>query len=128
VVAGTPAVDRGPVLVTVEYRIDEADRDAFQECVRLLGRSRRRDGALQWGVMEDAAQAGVHLEYFVVASWLEHLHQHARVTGEERALQDRLRRLHRGDTLPLVRHFIGGGAAAAESGVGGDAAARESKA
>jgi MFS family permease/quinol monooxygenase YgiN len=126
VVAGTPPVDRGPVLVTVEYRIDEADRDAFQECVRLLGRSRRRDGALQWGVMEDTAQPGVHLEYFVVASWLEHLHQHARVTGEERALQDRLRRLHRGDALPLVRHFIGGSSVAAESNVGGGAVAADS--
>ena len=30
-----------------------------------------------------------------------------RVTGEERALQDRLRRLHRGDAPPQVRHFLG---------------------
>ncbi len=30
VVAGTPPLDRGPVLVTVEYRIDDADRDAFR--------------------------------------------------------------------------------------------------
>lgn len=100
--------DRGPVLVTVEYRIDDGDRDAFGECMRQLGRSRRRDGALQWGVMEDVAEPGIFLEYFVTASWLEHLHQHARVTGEERALQDRLRRLHRGEALPLVRHFVGG--------------------
>ncbi len=58
----------------------------------------------------------VYLEYFVVASWLEHLHQHARVTGEERALQDRLRRLHRGDALPMVRHFLGCAAGAAPTG------------
>jgi MFS family permease len=108
VLVDTPSTDRGPVLVTVEYRIDAADRDAFDECVQLLGRSRRRDGAMQWGLMEDVAQPGVYLEYFFLASWHEHLHQHARVTGEERALQDRLRRLHRGDALPQVRHFLAG--------------------
>ncbi|WP_372018137.1 MFS transporter [Pseudoxanthomonas sp. 10H] len=107
VVAAPDAAGRGPVLVTVEYLIDASDRDAFEECVQLLGRSRRRDGAMQWGVMEDAARPGVHLEYFFLASWHDHLRQHAHVTGEERALQDRLHRLHRGEALPQVRHFLG---------------------
>lgn len=100
--------DRGPVLVTVEYHIALADRDAFLERMQVLGRSRRRDGAIQWGVMEDTTQPGAYLEYFLVASWLEHLRQHARVTGEERRLQDTLRRMHAGDAPPQVRHFIGG--------------------
>ncbi|HUD41691.1 MAG TPA: MFS transporter [Dokdonella sp.] len=102
--------ERGPVLVTVEYRIDAADRDTFLHAMRELGRSRRRDGAVQWGVLEDTAQPGTHLEYFLVPSWLEHLRQHARVTGEERRLQETLRALHRGDTAPAVRHFVAGSA------------------
>jgi len=100
--------DRGPVLVTVEYRIALEDRVAFLERMQWLGRSRRRDGAVQWGVMEDTAAPGIYLEYFLVASWLDHLRQHERVTGEERRLQDVLRRLHIGDAPPQVRHFIGG--------------------
>lgn len=100
--------DRGPVLVTVEYTIALEDRVAFLERMQWLGRSRRRDGAVQWGVMEDTAAPGVYLEYFLVASWLEHLRQHERVTGEERRLQDTLRRLHQGAAPPRVRHFIGG--------------------
>lgn len=104
--------DRGPVLITVEYRIALPDRVAFLERMQWLGRSRRRDGAVQWGVMEDAAAPGVYLEYFLVASWLEHLRQHERVTGEERRLQDTLRRLHQGEAPPQVRHFIGGAPAA----------------
>jgi MFS family permease len=107
-VAGAPENDRGPVLVTVEYRIALADRVTFLERMRALGQSRRRDGAVQWGVMEDAQQPGVYLEYFLVASWLEHLRQHQRVTGEEHRLQDMLRRMHEGETPPQVRHFIGG--------------------
>lgn len=100
--------DRGPVLVTVEYRIDAADRVAFHACMRLLGRVRRRDGAVLWGVAEDVASPGVHLEYFVTASWLEHLRQHERITADDRAVQEQLRTLHRGERHPVVRHFVGG--------------------
>ncbi len=101
------AHDRGPVLVTVEYRIDAADRAAFHDCMQVLGRIRRRDGAVVWGVAEDVATPGVHLEYFVAASWLEHLRQHERITGDDRQVQMQLRELHRGERHPLVRHFVG---------------------
>jgi predicted MFS family arabinose efflux permease len=104
--------DRGPVLITVEYSIALEDRVAFLERMQWLGRSRRRDGAVQWGVMEDTSAPGIYLEYFLVTSWLEHLRQHERVTGEERRLQDTLRRLHQGVAPPQVRHFIGGAPAA----------------
>ncbi|WNG44021.1 MFS transporter [Archangium minus] len=99
--------ERGPVLVTVEYLIKPADRGEFLHHIHQLGGTRRRDGAVQWGVMEDAAQSGRFLEYFVVDSWLEHLRQHERVTHEEKHLQDKLRALHRNAQPPSVRHFIG---------------------
>ena len=98
---------RGPVLVTVEYLIDPADREEFLHHIHLLGGTRRRDGAVQWGVMEDAAQPGRFLEYFLLDSWLEHLRQHERVTHEEQHLQDKLRALHRDAQPPSVRHFVG---------------------
>ncbi len=100
--------DRGPVLVTVEYRIDAADRAAFHGLIGELGRIRRRDGAVVWGVAEDVATPGIHLEYFVTSSWVEHLRQHERVTAEDRAYQERIRELHRGEHAPVVRHFVGG--------------------
>jgi len=100
--------DRGPVLVTVEYHVDDADRVVFHHLLGALGRTRRRDGAVIWGVAEDVASPGVHLEYFVTASWLEHLRQHERVTAEDRALQDQVRALHRNEHAPIVRHFVGG--------------------
>ena len=101
--------DRGPVLVTIEYRVDPARRHDFLQRLQPLGHARRRNGALQWGVAEDSTQSGVYLEYFVDASWREHLRQHERVTEDERVLQDALL-----ETLvdpaqrPQVRHFIGG--------------------
>jgi hypothetical protein len=65
--------DRGPVLVTVEYRIDPADREPFLEALARLEHERRRDGAYAWGVFEDAAQEGRILETFLIESWMEHL-------------------------------------------------------
>ena len=101
--------DRGPVLVTIEYRVDPARRHDFLQRLQPLGHARRRNGALQWGVAEDSTQAGVYLEYFVDASWREHLRQHERVTEDERALQDALlETLADPGQRPQVRHFIGG--------------------
>lgn len=108
VVGGEIAHDHGPVLVTVEYRIAEADRERFLDHLRVLGRSRRRDGAFDWGIFEDSAQPNTWLECFQVASWLDHLRQHDRVTGEEQRLQVAIARLHVGDAAPRVRHFIAG--------------------
>ncbi len=101
--------DRGPVLVTLEYRIDEADRAAFHKHMHQLGIIRRRDGAVVWGVVEDVASPGIHLEYFVAASWLEHLRQHERITADDKQIQEALRALHKGERAPVVRHFVGGG-------------------
>src|SRR6266436_5239661 len=49
--------DRGPVLVTIEYRIDPNDREPFLAALEKLARERRRDGAYAWGVFEDAGDA-----------------------------------------------------------------------
>jgi len=109
VVAGDVGGDRGPVLVTVEYRVDIARREEFLARTQPLGHARRRNGAVQWGVAEDSTQPGTYLEYFVDCSWHEHLRQHERVTEDERALQDAIKALLEDPThAPVVRHFIGG--------------------
>ena len=100
--------DPGPVLVTVEYQVALERRTEFHALMRELGQARRRDGAVQWGVMEDTTRQGVYLEYFVTGSWLEHLRQHERVTMDDRALQNRILALHVAADPPLVRHFVGG--------------------
>lgn len=109
VVVDDIAGDRGPVLVTIEYRIALDRREEFLRTMRSLGRSRRRDGAVQWGVAEDTETQGTYLEYFIDSSWVEHLRQHERVTEDERALQARIRQLLADpDQVPSVRHFVGG--------------------
>jgi quinol monooxygenase YgiN len=96
--------DRGPVLVTVEYRINPGDREAFLTALETLSHGRRRDGAYSWGVFEDTAEEGRFLETFLVESWLEHLRQHKRVTNADRILQEKVHRYIRGK--PMVTHLI----------------------
>jgi hypothetical protein len=108
--------DRGPVLVTVEYRIDPKDRRSFLDAIEKLGRERRRDGAYAWGVFEDAAEEGRMLETFLVESWLEHLRQHERVTEADRVIQEPVNRFHIKGT-PKVTHLIASEESAEEPSV-----------
>lgn len=106
-VPATPiAHDHGPVLVTLEYRIDDADRDAFCLLMRELGVIRRRDGAIQWGFFEDVEDRGRFIEMFTVESWAAHLRQHARVSATDKILQDKIFALHRGAIPPRVTHAV----------------------
>lgn len=105
--------DRGPVLVTIDYRIEPRNREAFLHALESLAQERRRDGAYAWSVFEDAAQEGRFLETFLVESWLEHLRQHQRVTNADRVLQKAVQKFH-AEGMPKVTHFI-----AAEPGESG---------
>lgn len=98
--------DRGPVLILVEYRIDPTERPAFLACLTRLSADRRRDGAYDWGVSEDASDPAVVLEWFKVESWAEHLRQHRRVSKAAADVQDEVLRFHRGDAPPIVRHLL----------------------
>jgi hypothetical protein len=105
VLSGDVEPDRGPVLVTVEYAVAARDREAFLAAMANLASERRRDGAYDWGIYEDAAKEGVLVETFHVDSWLEHMRQHQRVTNADRVLQDAVHRFAaEGD--PVVRHLI----------------------
>lgn len=105
ITAGNIAHDRGPVLVTVEYRIRPADRGQFLAALAKLEPERRRDGAYRWGVFEDSGEQGRMVETFLVASWMEHLRQHERVTRADRLLQEAVQRFQLAGE-PLVTHFI----------------------
>jgi predicted MFS family arabinose efflux permease len=101
-----PEPDRGPVLVTVEYRIDPADKRPFAAALRDLRRVRLRDGAMQWGLFNDAAVEGRYVEMFLVKSWVEHLRQHERITFADRELEERVHAFHLGPERPRVEHLI----------------------
>src|SRR5262249_52200697 len=101
-------LERGPVLVTVEYRIDPARTSEFLDAIRPLRRARLRDGAFRWDLFQDAADPARIIEVFLVESWVEHLRQHERVTEADRIIQEDLLALHQADTPPIVTHLVAG--------------------
>jgi MFS family permease len=96
----------GPVLVTVEYRaLPERDAELVA-ALRATRFGRRRTGATSWRVWRDASDPGRVLEEFVVASWDEHLRQHARVTKRDQDRLDRVRALSDPDRPATVTHWL----------------------
>jgi MFS family permease/quinol monooxygenase YgiN len=106
VVVNEPHSKDGPVLITVEYQIDPGKAEEFIDAMREVRRILRRDGAIRWGLFNDTANPGHYIETFLVESWAEHMRQHARITNEDRAAQDRARSFHVGEIQPRVTHLI----------------------
>ncbi|WP_158818022.1 MFS transporter [Methylocapsa sp. S129] len=96
--------NEGPVLVTVEYRIDPRDRDVFIEALEELAHERKRDGGFAWRLFEDAVDTRRFVETFLIESWLELMHQHERVTHADRLFEDQIRQLL--DNDPHVTHWV----------------------
>jgi MFS family permease len=101
-----PRPDDGPVMITVEYRVDPADAERFVLAMHELRRIRRRDGAHRWELYADLERPGLYLEMFVVDSWSEHLRQHGRLTVADLEVTKLTRSFHRGEGPPEVRHML----------------------
>lgn len=104
-------LDRGPVMVTVEYRIDPARLREFTRVMQQIRRIRRRDGAFMWELFGDIEDPGRQIECFMVESWIEHLRQHERVTFADRDISYQALAFHLGDGPPKVTHLVADGAA-----------------
>jgi len=105
-VASEPAPEAGPVAVEIGYRIRPADAEAFLEAVTQLRAPRRRDGATFWRVYRDLADPSRFTERFIVTSWADYLHQRARTTLADQALEAEVRGwVVPGETV-TVQHYI----------------------
>jgi quinol monooxygenase YgiN len=105
-VVAKPHPDDGPVLITIEYRINPDHAQEFADAMQAVRQERLRDGAFRAGLFRDPSEPGRYLETFVVESWAEHLRQHQRVTVSDRADEERARAFHIGEDPPTMSHFI----------------------
>ncbi|MDQ3828882.1 MAG: MFS transporter, partial [Candidatus Tectomicrobia bacterium] len=101
-----PQPEEGPVLVLVEYRIDPRRAHEFALAMRDVRLERLRDGASHWGLFRDPANPVRYVEAFTVASWVEHLRQHERVTMADRAAEARAYAFHIGETPLVISHLV----------------------
>ena len=98
--------DEGPVMVTVEYRIDPARAAEFAAVMQLTRAARLRQGALSWGLFRDTAEPGRYVESFVDESWLEHQRRLERFTAADAELRAQRLTFHLGDSPPQLRRFV----------------------
>ncbi|MEO1459833.1 MAG: MFS transporter, partial [Pseudomonadota bacterium] len=101
----------GPVMVSLDYRVGEAERADFLALMQRLRASRLRDGGYGWQLFRVAEEEGLYREVFQVSTWEEHLRQHDRVTEAERDLQAKIAALTAGGAGARIRHLLPPGAA-----------------
>jgi MFS family permease len=97
-------VEKGPVLVTIEYSVMPKRTMEFLDAMHEYGRTRRRDGAYRWAIFRDTEVADRYLEIFFVTSWGEHMRQHERQTQADREVEGRIYSCLSGE--PKARHLI----------------------
>lgn len=105
-VAHEPAPDAGPVAVEIGYRIRPEDAAAFLEAVSEMKAIRRRDGATFWRVYRDLSDPTHFAERFIVTSWADYLHQRARATLADQAVERVVRGFALDGEPVTVQHFI----------------------
>jgi len=105
-VVWVPAPGAGPVAVEVGYRIRAEDTEAFLDAVTQLRGPRRRDGARVWRVYRDLSDPTRFVERFIVDSWADYLHQRARATQADQALEAQVRAFLLPGEAVTTAHYI----------------------
>ena len=80
--------EQGPVLVTVEYRIEPENAQEFNLRMQSVRQQRLQNGVLRWGLFVDIEEPTLFREVYLEESWEAHLRQHERVTTQDRELTE----------------------------------------
>jgi MFS family permease len=106
-VTAVPVESRtGPVVITIEYTIREADILEFLSAMAERRRIRRRDGALNWMLLRDLGNPQIWIERYNTPTWLDYVRHNSRLTQDDATVPERLRALHCGPAPPVVRRMI----------------------
>lgn len=97
----------GPVMVTVEYRIDPTRAGDFAVVMQRTRQARLRQGALSWGLFRDVSEPGRYIEYFVDENWIEHQRRLIRFSAADASLRSERLAFHLGPEPPALKRYIG---------------------
>ena len=106
VLAELPEPDSGPVMVTIEYRVQPGKRAEFIAAMQSVREMRRRNGAYFWELFHDSADPSRFNECFMDESWVEHLRQHERVSVADREIQQRAKAFMVEGTATKSSHWL----------------------
>jgi MFS family permease len=95
----------GPIVVTIEYKVPEANAARFVALINELGRIRRRDGARGWSVCQDLDEPLLWVERFESPTWIDYQRRQTRPTLADQEIRKRLVDLIEGER-GSVRRYI----------------------
>jgi MFS family permease len=101
-----PDMSHGPVRILVDYYVDEKDYNNFVHAIHKLKEVRLRDGAMRWGIFQNAGDPRHLTETFIMESWIDYLRQRERFTTSDRTIRDQVVNLHRGEEPPQTTYTI----------------------
>ena len=96
----------GPLVVEIEYRVDQESARAFHNVMQEVQLSRQRNGAYGWSIARDIADPELWTERYHCPTWLDFLRQRNRSTQSERALYQRAADYHLGPDPIRVRRML----------------------
>ena len=76
----------GPIVVEVEYRVNQEKARAFYTVMLQVQATRQRNGAYGWSIARDIADPELWIERYHCPTWLDYLRQRNRSTQSEREL------------------------------------------
>ncbi len=96
----------GPVEVSLEFIIPPEHAAEFQSLMQERQRVLRRNGAAQWTLLRDMNQPERWTERFKLATWLDYVRFHRRMTHQDAEVGGRIRALHAGQEPPRVTRSL----------------------
>jgi predicted MFS family arabinose efflux permease len=96
----------GPLVVEIEYRVDQENARAFHNVMQEVQLSRQRNGAYGWSIARDIADPELWTERYHCPTWHDYLRQRNRSTQSERALHQRAIGFHLGPDPVRVRRML----------------------
>jgi MFS family permease len=96
----------GPLVVEIEYRVEQDNARVFHGLMQEVQLSRQRNGAYGWSIARDIADPELWTERYHCPTWLDYLRQRNRSTQSERELHLRAIALHIGVEPVRVRRML----------------------
>lgn len=98
-------LDHGPIMVVVEYEIEEEDAPEFRQALEKLRSFRHQNGVVRWNYFVSLENPRIYKEVYFEESWAAHLRHHERVTSFETETAAKAYAFHRGEGMPPVYHY-----------------------
>ena len=96
----------GPLVVEIEYRVDQDSARAFHNVMQEVQLSRQRNGAYGWSIARDIADPELWTERYHCPTWFDYLRQRSRSTQSERGLHQSAIAFHIGPDPVRIRRML----------------------